>query len=96
MKPTKHLYVIRDEYHSPLSVCGSGKTAQKQLEVLAKFTAWNRKWKIKVKKKSLSYGVIYFEDYNFVDYVMLPYHGTKKDFMKHFDFLEDYSHLKTL
>lgn len=96
MKPIKYLYIIRDEYHSPISVTGSEKTAQKQLEVLAKFTEWNRKWKIKEKKKSLSYCAIYFEDYNFVDYVMIPYFGTKKDFMKHFDFIEDYSHLKKL
>lgn len=96
MKTTKYLYVIRDEYHAPLSVCGSEKTAQKQLEVLAKFVAWNRKKKIKEKKKSLSFGVIYFEDYDFVDYVQIPYCGTKKDFMRHFDFIEDYSHLKKL
>lgn len=94
MKPIKYLYIIRDEYHSPLSATLNEKTAQKQLEALAKFTAWNRKWKIK--EKILSHGVIYFENYNFVDYKMLPYHATKKDFMKHFEFLEDYSHLKKL
>jgi len=90
MTKNSYLYILRDEYHSPVSITGSKATAQKQLKVLAKFTEWNRHMKIKDERDT----IIYFENYGFVDFVEVPYCGTKKDFMRHFDFVEDYSNLK--
>ena len=91
MKMSKYLYVIRDEYHSPLSICYSKDTAKRQLEVLAKFTEWNRGFKITEIRDT----IIYFQNYDFVDFVELPCCGTKKDFMRHFGFIEDYSKIKS-
>lgn len=90
MAKNSYLYILRDEYHSPVSITGSKATAQKQLKVLAKFTEWNRHMKIKEERDT----IIYFENYCFVDFVEVPYCGTKKDFMRHFCFVEDYSNLK--
>lgn len=84
---TSYLYVIRDEYHSPLSIARSKKVAQSQLLALAKYAEYNRKWKITEIRDT----IIYFENFNHVDFVEIPYCGTKKDFMRHFDFVEDYS-----
>lgn len=91
MARSKYLYVIRDEYHSPLSICYRKDTAKRQLEVLAKFTEWYRGFKITEIRDT----IIYFQNYDFVDFVEVPYCGTKKDFMRHFDFVEDYSKIKS-
>lgn len=91
MKPISYMYIIKDEYHCPVSIANSKQTAQKQLEVLAKFVERNRHWKIKEQYSDK----IVFENYNFVDIVCVPYVGTKKQFMKHFDFVEDYSNIKS-
>ena len=87
MAKNYYLYILRDEYHSPVSIANSKATAQKQLKVLAKFTEWNRDMKIKDERDT----IIYFENYDYVDFIEVPYCGTKKDFMRHFDFIEDYS-----
>lgn len=92
MAKNSYLYILRDEYHGIVSITGSKETAKKQLRVLAKFTEWNHKFKIKDERDT----IIYFENYDFVDFVEVPYCGTKKDFMRHFGFIEDYSKLKTL
>jgi hypothetical protein len=91
MARSKYLYVIRDEYHAPLSICYSKETAKRQLEVLAKFTECNRGFKITEIRDT----VIYFQNYDHVDFVEIPYCGTKKDFMRHFGFVEDYSKIKS-
>lgn len=80
MKP--YLYIVRDEYHHPVCICPNEKTAHKQLEALARFVEWNRGFKIKDIQKD----VIHFQSYDFVDYVEIPYCGTYKDFIKHFEF----------
>lgn len=85
MKPTKYLYVIRNEYHSPLSICYSKDTAKRQLEVLAKFTEWNREFKITEIRDT----IIHFQNYDFVEFVELPYCGSRKEFMRHFGFTLD-------
>ena len=91
MTRIKYLYVIRDEYHAPLSICYSKETAKRQLLALAKFTECNRGFKI----TEVSDDIIYFQNYNHVDFIEIPCCGTKKDFMHHFDFIEDYSKIKS-
>jgi hypothetical protein len=91
MAKNYYLYILRDEYHSPVSIANSKTTAQKQLKVLAKSTEWNRGMKIKDERDT----IIYFENYDYVDFVEVPYCGTKKDFMRHFGFVEDYSKIKS-
>lgn len=87
MAKNNYLYVLRDEYHCPVSICASKKTAQKQLLLLAKYTEWNRRWKIKEVRDT----IVSFNGFDHVDFVEIPYCGTKKDFMQHFGFVEDYS-----
>lgn len=77
--------MIRDEHHAPLSICYSKETAKRQLEVLAKFTEWNRGFKITEIRDT----IIYFQNYDFVDFVELPYCGSRKDFIRHFGFTLD-------
>lgn len=91
MARIKYLYVIRDEYHAPLSICYSKETAKRQLLALAKFTEWNRGFKITEVRDD----IIYFQNYDHVDFVEIPCCGTKKDFMHHFNFIEDYSKIKS-
>lgn len=91
MARSKYLYVIRDEYHAPLSICYSKETAQRQLLALAKFTEWNRGFKITEVKDT----IIYFQNYDHVDFIEIPCCGTKKDFMHHFGFVEDYRKIKS-
>lgn len=87
MAKSSYLYILRDEYHSPVSATSSKKTAQKQLVCLAKYVEWNRGWKITEIRET----IIYFEGFNHVDFIEIPFIGTKKGFMQHFDFIEDYS-----
>ncbi len=83
MAKCNYLYVIRDEYHAPLSITRSKDTAKRQLRVLAKFTEWNRHFKITDDSRD---NIIYFENYDFVDFVEIPYCGSRKEFNRHFGF----------
>ena len=90
MARSKYLYVIRDEYHSPLSICYSKETAKRQLLALAKFTEWNRGFKITEVRDT----IIYFQNYDHVDFVEIPCCCPKTDFMHHFNFIEYCSKIK--
>ena len=83
MAKNSYLYVIRDEYHSPLSITCSKDTAKRQLRVLAKYTEWNRGMKITDDSRD---NIIYFENCDFVDFVEIPYCGSRKEFNRHFGF----------
>lgn len=87
MAKYNYLYVIRNEYHAPLSVTCSEETAKRQLRVLANYVVWNRGFKITDDTRD---NIIYFQNYDFIDYIQLPYCGSRKEFMRHFGFPKDY------
>lgn len=86
MAKKSYLYVVRDEYHAPLSITCSKDVAKRQLRVLANHIVWNRGFKITDATRD---NIIYFQNYDFVDFVELPYCGSRKDFMLHFGFTLD-------
>jgi hypothetical protein len=86
MAKKTYLYVVRDEYHAPLSITCSKDVAKRQLRVLANYVAWNRGFKITDATRN---NIIYFQNYEFVDFVELPYFGIRKEFMRHFGFTLD-------
>ena len=88
MAKKSYLYVVRDEYHAPLSITCSKDVAKRQLRVLANYVVYNRGFKI---TNATMDNIIYFQNYDFVDFVELPYCVTSKEFMRHFGFIEDYS-----
>ena len=83
---TNYVWSVRDEFHQTVSVCKSKKQAQKQLEILAEFTAWNRSTKI----VRITDTVIYFENFDFVDIKQVPQINTKNAFALHFGFNGNY------
>lgn len=93
MAKKSYLYVIRDEFGAPLSITCSKDAAKRQLRVLANHVAYNRGFKI---TDATHDDIIYFQPYAFVDFVELPYCGSRKKFMVHFGFIEDYNKPKTL
>lgn len=86
MSKVNYVWAVRDEYHDTLSFCKSKQQAQKQLEILAEFTAWNRSTKI----SRITDTVIYFENFDFVDIKQVPQINTKNAFALHFGFYGNY------
>ena len=73
-----YVWVLRDSYKSPVSVCKSKANAQKQLKLLAAFEAENRNTAIAHEYDTS----IVFENYDCVDMIELPIRNTIKTFRK--------------
>lgn len=72
------VWLLRDAYKSPVSVCKSKENAKKQLLLLAKFEAENRNTKISKEYETS----IVFENFDSVDMINLPLRNTLKTFAK--------------
>lgn len=80
-----YVWVLRDAYKSPVSVCKGKANARRQLKLLAAFEAENRNTSIAHEYDTC----IVFENYNSVDMIELPLRNTLKTFSKSmgFDYL---------
>lgn len=76
------VWLLRDSYKSPVSVCKSKVNAKKQLRLLAKFEAENRNTKI---NKEYDTSIV-FENYDSVDMICLPKRNTIGTFAKSMGF----------
>lgn len=83
---TNYVWSVRDDFHQTVSVCNSKKAAQKQLAILAEYTAWNTNKKI----VRITDTAIYFDDFGFVDIKEVPQINTKNAFALHFGFNGNY------
>ncbi len=82
----KNVFIVEDEYRMAVSATMSKATAVRQLKVLARYSAWNRRTEI-VKETE---DAIYFSNFDSVRIKEVPVLSSKKDFMRHFGFQERY------
>lgn len=87
-----YVWLIRDEYRSPVSVCKSEVNARKQLYELARYVADSRNWKI----KNVNDTTIYFcnrdgsDNAEWMDMIELPLRNTVAKFKKSMGLLDEY------
>lgn len=74
----EYVWVLRDSYKLPISVCKSKANAKKQLQLLAKFEAENRNTTIVHEYDT----AIVFENHDSVDMIELPMRNTIQTFTK--------------
>lgn len=93
-KPSKCSYVwlIRDEYRHPISVCKGEVNARKQLLELARYTSYNRNWMI----KNVNNTTIHFcnrdgsDNSEWIDMIELPLLNTVATFKITIGLLDEY------
>lgn len=77
-----YVWVLRDCYKSPVSVCQSKRNAKAQLKILAEFEADGRHTTIAHEYDTS----IVFENYDSVDMIELPLRNTLNTFCKSFGY----------